>query len=127
MNEVKLIGFLGQDAELKKLDKGALLRFSIATDDGYYDNQKKEWISNTQWHNVIAWNRVAENNAFLERGEKVFVSGRLVTREYQKDDGETVKTVQVEAYKIEQIVHTKSDYKNESTKNLSEEPKDLPF
>jgi len=116
MNQVIMIGFIGQDAEFKELEKSSLLRFSVATDDGYYDNIKKEWISKTTWHNIVAWGKIAESNAVLSKGEKVLIMGRLVSREYKKDDGSNQRVVEVNAYKIEKMEHNKKGVENEPIK-----------
>lgn len=113
MNQVIMIGFLGQDAEFKQLEKSSLLRFSVATDDGYYDQKNKEWISKTTWHNIVAWGKIAESNANLSKGEKVLIFGKLVSRDYKKDDGTNQKIVEVNAYKIEKVNRDKKGVDNE--------------
>ena len=116
MNQVIMIGFLGQDAELKQLEKSSLLRFSVATDDGYYDQKNKEWISKTTWHNIVAWGKIAESNAVLSKGDKVLIMGRLVSRDYKKDDNTNQRIVEVNAYKIEKMEHNKKGVENEPIK-----------
>ena len=116
MNQVIMIGFLGQDAEFKQLEKSSLLRFSVATDDGYYDQKNKEWISKTTWHNIVAWGKIAELNANLSKGEKVLIFGKLVSRDYKKDDGTNQKIVEVNAYKIEKVNRDKKGVDNEPMK-----------
>ena len=111
-----MIGFLGQDAEFKQLEKSSLLRFSVATDDGYYDQKNKEWISKTTWHNIVAWGKIAELNANLSKGEKVLIFGKLVSRDYKKDDGTNQKIVEVNAYKIEKVNRDKKGVDNEPMK-----------
>jgi single-strand DNA-binding protein len=89
-NRVVLIGHLGANPETKKLESGKeVARFSLATTESY-KNDKGEKVSETQWHNIVAWGKVAEiAGKFLEKGKEVAVEGRLVTRNY--DDKEGVK------------------------------------
>lgn len=88
-NSVQLIGNLGKDVELRKLDSGSVkASFSIATND-YYKNNKGEKVQETQWHNVIAWGKTAENmNAILSKGTQVLIKGKLESRSYDDKKGE---------------------------------------
>jgi len=87
-NKVQLIGNLGKDAEVKKLNGGnALARVSIATKE-VYKNQKGEKVVDVQWHNLIGWGKVAENmEVFFKKGKSVAVQGKLTHRTYEGKDG----------------------------------------
>ena len=82
-NKVQLIGNLGNAPEVKTLDGGKkMARFSIATNESYR-NAKGEKITETQWHNMIAWGKVAEiAEKYLTKGKEVVVEGKLVNRNY---------------------------------------------
>ena len=86
VNKVILVGNLGRDPELKHLPSGqAICQFSIATSESYTDRagQKQE---KTEWHRIVVWEKLAEVCArFLGKGSKVYVEGKLQTREYEKD------------------------------------------
>ena len=88
-NNVQLIGHLGKDPEVKKFDSGSMLAsFSIATSDTY-KNQKGEKITDTQWHNIVVWGKLAEIAAkYLKKGEEVCVEGKLIHRNYETETGE---------------------------------------
>tara|TARA_R110002012_G_scaffold322108_1_gene555950 strand:- start:69301 stop:69633 length:333 start_codon:yes stop_codon:yes gene_type:complete len=88
-NSVQLIGNLGNDPEIVKLDGGAkLAKFSIATSDSY-KNAKGEKVEDTQWHNIVAWGKTAEIvENFLTKGKQVAVEGKLVHRSYETKEGE---------------------------------------
>ena len=59
-NSVKLIGHVGTEPEIVNLDSGKkLAKFSIATNE-YYKNAKGEKVSETQWHNLVAWGKTAD-------------------------------------------------------------------
>jgi len=88
-NRVQLIGNLGMDPEVKSFDNDRkLAKFSVATSQSYINN-KGERVKDTQWHNVVAWGKLAEiTEKFLKKGTEVALEGKLVHRQYEKD-GET--------------------------------------
>jgi len=85
-NRVQLIGNLGMDPEVKSLDGGRkLAKFSVATSQAY-TNAKGEKVKDTQWHNVIAWGKLAETaEKYLKKGSEVALEGKIVYRNYEKD------------------------------------------
>ena len=87
-NKVQLIGNLGQLPEIRTTENGKkLARFSIATNDTYR-NANGEKISETSWHNVIAWGKLAEiAEKYLTKGREVAVVGKLVHRHYTDKNG----------------------------------------
>lgn len=88
-NRVQLIGNLGQDPEVISLESGSkLAKFTIATNDSY-KNAKGEKVEDTQWHNVVAWGKVAEIvESYLKKGTQVALEGKLVNRTYETKEGE---------------------------------------
>jgi len=87
-NKVQLIGNLGNAPEIITLDSGKkLAKFSIATNESY-KNTKGEKVQDTQWHNIVAWNKTAEIvEKYLEKGKEVAIEGKLTTRSYDDKDG----------------------------------------
>lgn len=87
-NKVQLIGNLGNAPEVKTLEGGKkMARFSIATNESYR-NAKGEKITETQWHTIIAWGKVAElAEKFLTKGKEVMIEGKLVSRNYTDKEG----------------------------------------
>ncbi len=87
-NRVQLIGNLGAKPEIKTLESGKkLAKFSIATNETY-KNAKGEKVTDTEWHNVIAWNKTAElAEMFLEKGKEVAIEGKLTTRSWDDEKG----------------------------------------
>ncbi len=87
-NKVQLIGNLGNDPEVISLDSGKkLAKFSIATNESY-KNAQGEKVTDTQWHNVIAWNKTAEIvEKYLSKGNEVAVEGKLTSRSYEDKEG----------------------------------------
>lgn len=88
-NKVQLIGNLGQDPEVVNLDSGSkLAKFSIATNETYR-NTKGEKVTDTQWHNIIAWGKLADVvENFLHKGSEVALEGKLIHRSYETKEGE---------------------------------------
>ena len=88
-NKVQLIGNLGADPEVIAFDNGSkLAKFSMATNEVYRDGEGEK-KTDTQWHQVIAWGRLAELvEHYLVKGKEVAVEGKLMTRSYQTDSGE---------------------------------------
>ncbi len=88
-NSVQLIGRLGIDPEVKNLDSGkTLTKFSLATSDSY-KNSVGEKIEDTQWHNIVAWGKVAEiAGKYLKKGNEVALAGKLIHRSYETAEGE---------------------------------------
>ena len=89
-NRVQLIGNLGMDPEVKSFDGGRkLAKFSVATSQGY-TNSKGEKVKDTQWHNIIAWGKLAETaEKYLKKGSEVALEGKLVYRTYENKEGQT--------------------------------------
>jgi single-strand DNA-binding protein len=88
INRVQLTGNLGKDPEIKTFDKGGkLAKFSMATKEEY-TTRTGEKTSDTQWHFVTAWGKVADRiEADFKKGSFVSIEGRLVTRNYTDKDG----------------------------------------
>ncbi|MDY0100030.1 MAG: single-stranded DNA-binding protein [Bacteroidales bacterium] len=89
-NRVQLIGNLGQDPETKTLDNGKkVTHFTLATDESY-KNSEGQKISEPTWHNIVAWNGLAEvAEKYLKKGREVAVEGRIVYRTYEDKKGNT--------------------------------------
>lgn len=85
-NNVQLIGRLGNDPELRTFDSGKkMTSFSMATNETYYNN-KGEKVSDTQWHNIVAWGKKAEViDSYLKKGSEIAIQGKLVNRKYEKE------------------------------------------
>jgi len=87
-NKVQLIGNLGNAPEVKNTESGKkLVRFALATNETYR-NAKGEKIVETQWHNLIAWGKVADiAEKYLSKGSEVAIEGKLVNNNYIDKDG----------------------------------------
>lgn len=84
VNNVQLIGNLGQDPELRVSEKGTkVLKVSIATNDDYKDNEGRK-VEQVDWHNVVFFGSRADIvSKYCEKGSKVCVTGKIKTRTYE--------------------------------------------
>jgi single-strand DNA-binding protein len=99
MNQLTIIGFTGQDAELHYTQNGTpVTTLSVATKESWR-NVQGEWQSRTEWHRVVAFAKLADYAKTLPRGSHVLVQGSLRTREYDRD-GVTHRIVELRADSI---------------------------
>jgi len=87
-NKVQLIGHLGNVPEVRTTETGKkLVKFSVATNE-VYRNSSGEKIKETQWHNLIAWGKVADiAEKYLLKGTEVAIEGKLINRNYTDKEG----------------------------------------
>ena len=103
-NLVILIGNLGADSELKHLADGtAVATFSLATTETWKD-QAGVKQSATEWHKIVAWKRLAEIcGQYLSKGSKVYIEGKLQTRQWEDKDGNKRYTTEVVAREMKML------------------------
>ena len=99
VNKVILIGNLGADPEVRQVSSDAkVANFRIATSETYKDRQTGERREQTEWHSIVAWRGLAEiTERYLRKGSKVYVEGKLRTRQWQDKEGNTRYTTEVHA------------------------------
>ena len=102
MNKVLIIGNLGSDPEMRYMPSGdPVTSFSVAT-NRRYRTREGEQREETEWFRVNAWGRLAEiTNQYLTRGSKVYVEGRLQSRSWQGQDGQTRFSNEIRASEIQ--------------------------
>jgi single-strand DNA-binding protein len=100
-NKVQLIGNLGNAPEIKNTEKGRkLAKFSIATNETYY-NAKGEKVTETQWHNLIAWGKVADIvEKYLSKGTEVAIEGKLMNNNYTDKDGNKRYFTEIQVHEL---------------------------
>ena len=114
INKVILVGFLGRDPEMRYTQNGrAMATFSVATTEKWRkDGQQQE---QTEWHNVVAWERLAEIcGQYLRKGSKVYIEGKLQTSQWQQD-GQTRYRTQIVARELKMLDNRQSSqgYQNQ--------------
>ena len=110
-NSVRLTGFLGNKPNVKKFgDNKSLARVAIAVNERY-KNQAGEWLTDTQWHNLVLWGRQAVfAEKSLDKGSEVSVEGKLINRSYVDREGITRYITEIivnEVYKVNR--HTEEE------------------
>lgn len=99
VNKVILIGNLGADPEIRHLQNGAsVANFRLATSETYKDKTTGERREQTEWHNVVAWRGLADiTEKYVRKGSKVYVEGKLRTRQWQDKENNTRYTTEIVA------------------------------
>ena len=95
-NSVQLIGNLGNDPEVKEVANGTkMVRLSLATTENYH-KANGEKASDTQWHNLVIWGKLADvAEKYLKKGKQIAVEGKLETNTYDDKDGQRKYFTQV--------------------------------
>jgi single-strand DNA-binding protein len=98
VNRVILIGNLGKDPEVKRLENGTVVaKFSLATNENYKD-KSGEWQKVTEWHDCVVWRSLAEKaESGLKKGSMIYLEGKLTHRSWQDNDGNNRRTTEVVA------------------------------
>jgi single-strand DNA-binding protein len=109
VNKVILIGRLGKDPELKYTPSGAAVaKFSIATDETFKD-KTGEQQKRTEWHNIVAWNKLAEIcGEYLTKGKQVYIEGRIQSRQWEDQSGNKRTAYEIVAQQMT-MLGSKSD------------------
>lgn len=142
LNKVMLIGHLGDDVKMHYFDGGNCIgRFQLATNEVYVNKTTNEKITSTEWHNLVVRNKAAEIcEKYLSKGDKIYVEGRIKSRQWQAEDGSIKHTMEIQVTEFtflnvkKETESNKSISSSESTKNTNFESQnndlpinDLPF
>jgi len=103
LNKVLLIGRLGGKPELRYLPQKerAVAKFSVATNERFFNTSTNESQIRVEWHRIIAWGKLAEFcEKFLTQGKQVLIEGKLRTRSWQDREGNKRSTTEIEAQNI---------------------------
>jgi len=110
VNKVILIGHLGDDIKMHHFEGGnSIGRFPLATNETYISKQTGERVTNTEWHNIVVRNKAAEiMERYLKKGDKVYIEGRLRTRQWQDQQDNTRYTTEVHVLEFTFLNNIKS-------------------
>ena len=136
LNKVQLIGRLGADPEIKQMVNGkSVARLSIATSQSWKDKSSGERKEKTEWHRVVIFGRLAEiAEQYLKKGSKIFVEGKLQTRDWEDSEGKKRYTTEVIAREMT-MLDSRGDVEASSSDSGSSAPtkdndkfeEDIPF
>ena len=131
VNKVILIGNLGKDPEIRRLENGAVVAsFSIPTSESFTDKNSGEKKEITDWHDIVLWRGLAEiAEKYIRKGTKIYVEGKLKKRSWQDKEGNTKYNTEVIGEeltilsRVETSDKTATPYNSSGTPNL---PTDMP-
>ncbi len=97
LNKVILIGNVGDDVKIHQFDDNNKIgRFPLATSESYTSRETGEKVSQTEWHNIIVRNKVAEIfEKFVKKGDKLYIEGKLKSRKWQDQNGQDRYTTEI--------------------------------
>ncbi|MGH9406112.1 MAG: single-stranded DNA-binding protein [Terriglobia bacterium] len=109
VNKVILVGRLGKDPEVKYTNSGsAVAKFTLATDEVFKD-RAGEQQKHTEWHTIIAWNRLAEIcGEYLTKGKQVYIEGSIRSRQWEDQTGNKRTAYEIVAREMK-MLGSKSD------------------
>ncbi len=86
VNKVILVGNVGKDPEIQHISADvAVAKFTLATSESYKD-KNGERVTNTEWHNIVAWRGLAKIvEQYVRKGAQIYVEGKITNRSYEKD------------------------------------------
>lgn len=136
LNEIKLIGNVGNAPEIKDVNSGTkVAQFSVATSETFL-NTANEKVVTTQWHKVVAWRKLAEIiEKYVGKGDKIYLTGKVTYRSYEANDGTTKYITEIVANDIillggkatEHAGTPHAEQHQQPTSHHEEEADDLPF
>ncbi len=139
VNKAILIGNLGRDPEMRYTPDGlAVANFSIATSEEWKDKNTGDKRERTEWHRIVAFGRLGEIcGEYLKKGKKVYIEGRLQTRDWEDKEGVKRYTTEIVAAQM-QMLDPKGSVDRSSSNAASDVPdipettgefedKDIPF
>ncbi|GJM29915.1 MAG: hypothetical protein DHS20C17_25500 [Cyclobacteriaceae bacterium] len=144
VNKVILIGNLGKDPEVRHLESGVMVaNFPLATTESYRDRNTGERRQVTEWHNIVLWRGLAEiSEKYLNKGNQVYIEGKLRTRSWQDQEGNTRYTTEVVADNMTMlggrpadstqnpapaVAHEETASTSSNITAISDDSDDLPF
>ena len=121
INRIELLGRVGIEPEMRYTGNGtAVTRLRLAT-----DRPTKNGEVETDWHTIICWGKLGEAvNGYVNKGNRVYVCGRLTYRSYEDDEGRKRQQTEVHA---QEVVFLDSKHGTADADGDSEGSDDLPF
>ncbi len=139
MNKVILVGYLGQDPELKSTANNLhVVNISVATNETFKKKNESEYSDKTEWHRCVAFGKTADYiSNYITKGRLVYVDGKLQTRKWQDKDGNDRYSTDIMIETITMLGRGDGSNQNISKQNVSKpntvtndsqaDDDDLPF
>ena len=118
VNKVILIGNIGNQPEIRYTPSGApVISFSLATNEKWV-NAENETINNTEWHNIVAWNKLAEfANQYLFKGQSIYLEGKIRSSNWTDENNKKRTKVDIVCSTIMPHEWKESEKDNKSARN----------
>ena len=128
MNQVQLVGRLGQDPETHEFDDGnSITNLNLATSERYKNPKTEEWVEQTTWHRITVRGGQAKSCAqYLSKGSQVAVTGAYISRQYEKD-GEKRTAYEVKAQRVEFLGSKGDNNSEQASASTDSESGNVPF
>ena len=128
VNKVILIGNLGRDPEIKYTPSGdPVCNFSIATSESWTDKGGTRQ-ERTEWHNIVVWRKLAEIcQRYLTKGSKVYIEGRIQSREYDAKDGSKRRVTEIVANQMVMLGSRQKEAQDSEPEQYTGPDSDIPF
>ena len=128
VNKVILIGNLGRDPELKHTPSGdPVCNFSIATSESWTDKGGTRQ-ERAEWHNIVVWRKLAEIcQRYLTKGSKVYIEGRIQSREYDAKDGSKRRVTEIVANQMVMLGSRQKEAQDSEPEQYTGPDSDIPF
>lgn len=105
INKVIIVGNLGNDPEIRAMPTGEqVANITVATSESWTDKNSGEKKTQTEWHRIVLYRRLAEIAAqYLHKGSQVYVEGRLKTRKWQDNNGQDRYTTEIQGDNLQML------------------------
>tara|TARA_B100000886_G_scaffold245263_1_gene172471 strand:+ start:84 stop:488 length:405 start_codon:yes stop_codon:yes gene_type:complete len=130
LNKVMLIGNLGDDVKIHHFEGGGSIgRFPLATNESYTKKDTGDKVTETEWHNIVVRNKVAEICLkYLSKGDRIYIEGKIKTRKWKAEDGSDRYTTEINVDQFTFLTTKKiSESQNTLNDDSNPENQDLPF
>lgn len=125
VNRVALLGYVGKDPEVKRLDNGGIVAtFSIATTEkGYTKKDGTQVPDQTEWHSIVIWGNLAEiTERYVKKGDRVYLEGKIRTRSYDSQDGTKRYVTEIFGDKVELLGNGQGSQSSQGAQSQTQSP-----
>lgn len=136
LNKVILIGNVGGDVKIHRFDENNLIgKLSLATSESYVSKETGKKVEQTEWHNLVVRNKLAEVfEKHVRKGDKIYVEGKLKTRKWQDQNGQDKYITEIVISEFTFLSNKSTggftqqgEQENQTTNSFKEDDGDVPF
>ena len=125
MNRVILFGNVGKDPESKQINGKTVTKFSLATNKTYTDASGQK-ITETQWHNIVLWGKVAETaSKYVKKGSSIIIEGEISYRSYENKEGQTIYVTDIIGHNMHFAGSKQEEKKSSAMSDINELPQNV--